>query len=144
LANGNGLGAGKFYVEQVEELVPLLERLIKFDPKEYENYLKVCEHLGNEPDEDKVPPTMDQFPLEVQQALEVFDLLPDRFDSMAGSYYGKDLSSIESFLRIYEVDNSKLVVFFVSLLNRLQIKFINKRLEEQRKREERKNKNVKK
>jgi hypothetical protein len=80
---------------------------------------------------------MDDFPVEVQDAIFIFELLPDKFDGMAGVYLGKDLSCLSALYDIYEIGERKIVTFFLMKLIGMQTKHFNKQLEEQRKKEER-------
>ena len=51
----------------------------------------MCEQLGQEPKLEEMPPEMVDFPLEIQEAFVIHAMLPDRWDSMSGSYMGKRL-----------------------------------------------------
>jgi len=80
---------------------------------------------------------MGDFPSEVQDSIFIFDQLPDKVDGMAGVYLGKDLACLSVLYDIYEVQERKIVTFFLMRLIHLQTKITNKRFEEQRKKEER-------
>ena len=71
---------------------------IKTDNSNSDVYLDLCEQRGEDPDPDEMPPTVEDYPLEVQVAFLLHDLLPDRWDGMSGSYMGKDFSSIGTLL----------------------------------------------
>ena len=47
-----------------------------------ERYIEMCELLGDPINEDELPYEIDDFPLVVQQALEVYGLLRDEWDVM--------------------------------------------------------------
>ena len=98
----------------------------------------MCEQLGTEPDPSRAPLSLDVFPEEVQQAFIIFNHMPDRWDGMSGSYFGKDWSSIDFFLNLFEIDSRKIVVFFITNIENIQVKFTNGKLEKNRKAEERK------
>ena len=98
----------------------------------------MCEQLGKEPDPSRAPVSLDKFPEEVQYAFIVFNHMPDRWDGMSGSYFGKDWSSIDFFLNLFEVEDKKTVVFFITQIENSQVKRINDKLEKKRKAEERK------
>jgi len=98
----------------------------------------MCEQLGTEPDPSRAPLSLDKFPEDVQHAFIVFNHMPDRWDGMSGSYFGKDWSSIEFFLNLFEVEDKKTTVFFITQIENFQVKRINKQLEDKRKAEERK------
>lgn len=99
----------------------------------------MCEQLGVEPDPKRLPPTLDIFPEEVQYSFIIFNLMPDRWDGMSGGYFGKDWSSIDFFLNLYNIHKDrKVVVFFISHIQNFYVKKINEKIEQKRKAEERK------
>ena len=51
-----------------------------------------------------MPPTLEDFPYEVQVAFFIYGLLPDIWVGMSGSYQGKDWSPLES---LYNISNSE-------------------------------------
>ena len=57
---------------------------------------------------------------------------------MSGSYLGKDWAPIDFFLDLFEVDDKKVVVFFVSKIESLYSKHMADKIEKQRKAAERK------
>lgn len=106
----------KFYWEQVAEIRKLLERLVKQESQiDIEKYLSVCEQLGQEPDPEKMPLTLEDFPFEVQMAFFVCAFLPDIWDGMSGAYRGKDWSIVSDLFTIYEIDHPKAVFFFAKM-----------------------------
>jgi len=98
----------------------------------------MCEQLGQEPDPARMPVSLDVFPEEVQWAFIIFNHLPDRWEGMSGSYLGKDWAPIDFFLDLFEVDDKKVVVFFVSKIESLYSKHMADKIEKQRKAAERK------
>ena len=94
-------------------------------------YLMLCEQLGQEPDPSKMPLEASAFPHEVQVAFFMFDLLSDKWDGMSGMYLGKDYSSINFLLDLYEVDDKKDVIYFLKAYENL---IINERAEESERR----------
>lgn len=70
----------------------------------------------------------------------MFQLLSDRWDNMNGVYLGKDYSSLSLLLDEWEVENRKEVIFFLKHYESFVIEYRNKKLDKQRKSEERKNK----
>lgn len=67
-------------------------------------YIDVCESMGSEPLESEMPVELDDFPIEVQEAIEIYYKLKDDWDTMNGNYMGKDFSSLKDILDIYKVD----------------------------------------
>jgi hypothetical protein len=100
----------------------------------------MCEQLGTEPDPKRMPPSTADLPDEVQFAFIVFNHMPDRWDGMSGTYLGKDWSSIGFFLDLFEIEDKKLVVYFLSRIETWYSKKINDKQEAKRKAEERKSK----
>ena len=103
-----------------------------------EQYLLLCEQLGKEPDPARLPPSVDDLPEEVQYAFLVFNHLPDRWDGASGSYLGKDWAPINFFLDNFEIEDKKVVVFFVSRMESIYSKHMADKLEKQRKAADRK------
>ena len=51
-------------------------------PVSLDQYLEICEQLGEEPDPQKMPLTESDFPTEVQVAFFMFNLLSDVWEGM--------------------------------------------------------------
>jgi len=98
----------------------------------------MCEQLGVDPDPKRLPPSLNVFPEEVQNAFIVFNHMPDRWDGASGTYLGKDWSSIEFFLNLFEIEDKKVVVFFLSKVESFYSKAMNEKIEQKRKQQERK------
>ena len=80
-----------------------------------------------------MPPTMGDFPPEVQVAFLLHDLLPDRWDGMSGSYFGKDMSSLGTLLKVHEVEDKKNTIFWIKQIEARNSENINKKLQRKRK-----------
>ena len=92
----------------------------------------MCEQLGKEPDPSEMPPDDMDFPLEVQQAMVIHTVLPDRWDGMSGSYMGKDWSSLSTLLDVYEIEERRLVCFFLKYVESAHMVNINDELKHKR------------
>lgn len=68
-----------------------------------ETYFEICEQLGTEPIEEEIPIEFDDFPEEVQEALNIYFRLRDEWDSIGGSYLGKNFTGLGDILDIYQV-----------------------------------------
>ena len=137
----NSWKSRKFYRQQVVEILDLLERHYKSSDKKFREYLLVCERLGKEPDPNRVPMDMGNFPYEVQLAFLVHDLLPDRWEGMSGSYLGKDWSAIGALLDAHDIDKDRqIILFFVKALDNINSSIINKNVQKEHKRKERSSK----
>ena len=90
-------------------------------------YFEMCEALGNEPQEDQIPIEFEDFPLEVQQALIVYRMLRDEWDSMNGIYLGKSLIGILEVLEATEIDleDRKFITSLVRTIDSVRIQEIN-------------------
>jgi hypothetical protein len=88
----------------------------------YEKYINMCEQLNKEPEQDEIPPEIDDFPIDVQKAMILFNKLGDRIYPDIG-YLGKDYTQLPVYMDVYEVENKKL---FLETLIRLDSKIIQK------------------
>ena len=114
----------KFYEQQVERIRALIQKSLQ-DNIDVDKYLQLCEQLGKDPDPNELPVEMADFPFEVQEAFNIFNLLPDRWDGMNGTYLGKDWSALESLLNIFQVEEKRIIVMFIKYIEVQNIKKIN-------------------
>jgi len=85
-----------------------------------EQYLMMCEQLGNEPLPEEIPADYSDFPYEVQEAINIFTILPDVWDGMSGTYMGKDYSLLPYlFDEIFEVEDKKQSMQILLMIGRL-------------------------
>ncbi len=105
----------KFYDKQVEQILALIKRRYK-DKIDIAQYLKICEELGEEPDEEKFPVELGIFPYEVQIAFHIHNMMPDRWDGMSGFYLGKDWSSLSILFDSYKIEEKSIVLFFIKAI----------------------------
>ena len=123
----------KFYESQVEKILGLLDKHFKPGQLSLDTYLEICEQKGIDPDPNEMPPTLGQYPYEVQVAFLLHDLLPDRWDGASGSYFGKDMSALGSLLDIYEIEDKKTTVYFLKIIEGKRSKLLNDKLAQERK-----------
>jgi len=97
----------------------------------------ICEQLGEEPNPEKMPPEMSDFPYEVQVAFMLHNIMPDRWEGMSGSYMGKDWSCLGNLLDIYEVEDKKEVTFFIKAIESENASVLNDEMTKKRKAQER-------
>ena len=69
-----------------------------------ETYFEMCEALGSEPIAEEIPVEVADFPVEVQEVLEIYRMLQDSWDTMNGNYLGKQFIGISDLFDIAEVD----------------------------------------
>lgn len=94
-----------------------------------ERYLALCEQMSQEPSEEKCPPDYEDFPVPVQQAIEVFNKLGDRVYPDIG-YMGKDYTSINLHMEVVGVTEKDI---FLETLVRLDAYMIKKSAEQLKK-----------
>tara|TARA_B100000953_G_scaffold296634_2_gene289951 strand:- start:1760 stop:2032 length:273 start_codon:yes stop_codon:yes gene_type:complete len=70
--------------------------------------------------------------MEVQLAFFMFDLLSDVYEGMSGTYMGKDWSHCNQLFNLWEIEDPKIVMFFMKIYERIVIQ---DRLEEAERRE---------
>ena len=85
-----------------------------------DKYLLVCEQMGTEPSEEKCPPDYGDFPLPLQQAIEVFNRLGDRVYPDIG-YMGKDYTALPLHMKVIGVTEEDI---FLEALVRLDAHMI--------------------
>ena len=68
---------------------------------------------------------MDLYPYEVQMAFFIYSLLQDTWEGMNGMYMGKNLSGLSTLLDIYEIEDKKTVVYFITMIDRERMTSIN-------------------
>lgn len=70
-----------------------------------ETYFEICEQLGTEPLDDEIPIELDDFPDEIQDAMNIYFRLRDEWDTFSGNYLGKNFTGLGDILDIYQVSN---------------------------------------
>lgn len=83
-------------------------------------YLESCVFRNIEPNMDKCPPDIWDFPSEVVEALDIYNRLGDRV-SEAG-YLGKDYTLLGILLDEYNVSNRKLIIEILNIVDGVLIK----------------------
>lgn len=109
--------------EEREEALNRLEKLYNnLDAKmTRDRYLEMCKQLGKEPNPDKIPPDWEDFPEEVQVAINIFNYLGDRVYPDIG-YVGKDYTNLPVLFEIYGVNDKELALQVLSFLDSRAIK----------------------
>ena len=78
------------------------------------------------------------FPEEVQSAFFIYSMLEDTWDGTSGSYLGKKYSFCEYLFNLHEIDNPKVVLFFIKMYDGIVTSHRAEKAERRRKAEERK------
>ena len=133
MGNGSRRRFGKFYESQVDKILGILD--IQFKPGQIssDTYLDICEQKGIAPDPNEMPPTLGSYPYEVQVAFLLHDLLPDRWDGMSGSYFGKDMAALGTLLDVHDVDDKRNTIFWIKQIEAKNSEAINKKIDRKRK-----------
>jgi hypothetical protein len=63
----------------------------------------MCEALGTEPLEEEIPVEFEDFLLDVQEALGIYQKLRDEWDYMGGNYIGKNYTGLLDILELLDV-----------------------------------------
>jgi len=74
-----------------------------------DQYIDMCEQMGWEIDESQMPKEPSTLSFEVQQALRLLNVLPDKWEGMSGTWLGKDYAGLDAILQIYEIDDVRTV-----------------------------------
>jgi hypothetical protein len=86
-----------------------------------DKYLTFCEQTGQDPTEDKCPPDFEDFPLLIQQAIEIFNKLGDKVVAEIG-YIGKDYTTLPIHIEILDIKNKELLLETLLRLDASMIK----------------------
>ncbi len=65
------------------------------------------EQLGTEPNPDEMPMELGELPMEVQQAVYLFNILPDLYAGMDGTWIGKSFSGLLDIMNIFEMEHHR-------------------------------------
>lgn len=126
--NRNGRRFRKFYQDQVTEILGLLDTQYKDGQVDLELHYKIAEQTGRELDLSVLPPSLNDYPWEVQEAFILHDALPCIWDTNMGYHLGKDWSSLGTLLDLYKITHKKTVVFFLRQIQARHSNKINKDL----------------
>lgn len=85
-----------------------------------------------------MPLSQSDFPIEVQVAFFVFDLLSDVWEGMSGTYMGKDWSHCPQLFEIWEVDDPKETMYFMKMYERTLVNYRAEQADAKREAEKRK------
>ena len=90
-----------------------------------DQYFEMCEMMGSTPVEEEVPIEYDELPDEVQEALAVYNMMQDNWDSMNGIYMGKIMSGISDIFNIMDVQDRKTTYFILGIIDRQRSEILN-------------------
>ena len=73
-----------------------------------DKYLELQEQMGREPDPERCPPGIEDFPEVVIDALSIFNSLGDRVYPEIG-YTGKDYTNLNFLINVYKIEDKELL-----------------------------------
>lgn len=91
-----------------------------------ETYFEMCEQLGTTPIESEIPVETDDFPDEVQEAINIYYRLRDEWDTMNGVYMGKSYTGLGEIFEIFEIEKQdrKYFLEWIAVMDRARSKAI--------------------
>ena len=96
-----------------------------------ERYFEMMEQLEQDPVEDEIPPTWEDFPEDVISAINVFNLLGDRVYPDIG-YIGKDYTNLPILTDVYGVNDTEILMDVLNFLDSRAIKQSSESLKKER------------
>jgi len=81
--------------------------------------------LGTEPVDDEIPVEYPDLYEEIQEAVIVYNMLQDNWDTMNGVYMGKHLTSIDDIFNIAKIDDKYTCFRIIQILDNLRAKVLN-------------------
>ena len=92
-----------------------------------DQYFEMCELLGTEPIEEEIPLEFEDLVSEVQESIMLYNMFPDNWDSMSGTYLGKNFIGFKDIFEIMEIEDHKTYFQIISIIDRCRSKIINDR-----------------
>ena len=91
-----------------------------------DRYLTMCEQLGTEPNEEDMPPGIEDLPEVIQKALHIYNSLGDRLVPDVG-FLGKDYTNLRLYMEVHEIEDKE---FFLDVISWLDSRAIKKSAED--------------
>lgn len=85
----------------------------------------MCELLGSEPIESEIPVEFDDLPEEAQEAIMVYNMLQDNWDTFNGLYLGKVLAGVSDIFNIVKVEDRQTCFNIIQVLDNTRAKLVN-------------------
>lgn len=89
-----------------------------------DSYFEMCEMLGSEPIREEIPIEFDDLNLDVQEAFGLYQMLQDNWDTMNGSYIGKNYSGLLDILELYGSEDKKTTFAIIRRIDEYRSKAI--------------------
>ena len=97
----------------------------------YEQYISMCEQMGWEVDESQIPKDASDLGYEAQQALLLFNALPDLVEGMNGIWLGKNYSGLFDIMDMYDIVNKREVFELLKICEEQLGKYYTQKRKEQ-------------
>lgn len=93
-------------------------------------YYEMCEQLGTNPEDGDIPIDFNDLLKQSQQALSLFEYCTDHWDTMNGSYLGKELTNIAFLLKLLVIDKSDwlTVIDMLNTIIPIRVDSVNKKM----------------
>jgi len=85
----------------------------------------MCELMGSQPIESEIPIEYDDLADEVQEAIIVYNMLQDNWDTMGGNYLGKVVAGIGDIFDIAQIEDKQTCFSIIQLIDGIRAKVIN-------------------
>ncbi len=85
-----------------------------------------------------MPLEISGFPAEVQVAFFLYGFLEDRYEGMSGMYMGKSWNNIEFLFNTYQIEEPKIILYYMKLIENINIEYRSEQADRKRKADERK------
>ena len=80
----------------------------------------MCEQLGSEPIPEEIPMDFSEFPFNIQEAIQIFSILPDNWEGMSGTYMGKDYSILPYLMdEIFKVEYKQQTMQYLLMIGNI-------------------------
>lgn len=97
-----------------------------------DSYFEMCEMLGSDPIEEEIPVEINDFPSLVQDTFSLYNLLEDRWDSMAGAYLGKNFSILFELYKLFQIPKEEhlLALRFLQVMDSVRGELIGEKVKQ--------------
>lgn len=85
-----------------------------------------------------MPLEVSGFPAEIQVAFFLYGFLEDRYEGMSGMYMGKNWTMIEFLFSTYQIEEPKIILYFMKLLENITVGYRSEQAKRKQKADERK------
>lgn len=80
----------------------------------------MCDALGSDPIEGEIPVEFEDLMLDVQEAVSIYTTMQDMWDTMSGTYMGKNFTGIKDILDLSGVDDHKTAFILLKKIDNIR------------------------